>query len=41
MFCSSGAPKRNAYEFGEYLRAEEVELEEEGNAASFLGVQLH
>ncbi len=29
------------YEFGERLRAEEVELEEEGDAAGFLGVQLH
>jgi hypothetical protein len=29
------------YEFGECLRAEEVELEEEGDAAGFLGVQLH
>ncbi len=29
------------YEFGERLHAEEVELEEEGNAAGFLGVQLH
>jgi hypothetical protein len=29
------------YEFGERLHAEEVELEEEGDAAGFLGVQLH
>ncbi len=29
------------YEFGECLCAEEVELEEEGDAAGFLGVQLH
>jgi hypothetical protein len=29
------------YEFGERLCAEEVELEEEGDAASFLRVQLH
>jgi hypothetical protein len=29
------------YEFGECLRAKEVELEEEGDAAGFLRVQLH
>ncbi len=29
------------YEFSEHLCAEEVELEEEGDAAGFLGVQLH
>ncbi len=29
------------YELGECLRAEEVKLEEEGDAAGFLGVQLH
>jgi hypothetical protein len=29
------------YEFGECLHAEDVELEEEGDAAGFLGVQLH
>jgi hypothetical protein len=29
------------YELGELLHAEEVELGEEGNAAGFLGVQLH
>jgi hypothetical protein len=29
------------YEFGERLHAEEVELKEEGDAAGFLGVQLH
>jgi hypothetical protein len=29
------------YEFEECLHAEEVELEEEGDAAGFLGVQLH
>ncbi len=28
------------YDFGEQLRAEEVELEEEGDAAGFLGVQI-
>jgi hypothetical protein len=29
------------YEFGERLRAKEEQLEEEGDAAGFLGVQLH
>ena len=29
------------YEFGECLRAKEEQLEEEGDAAGFLGVQLH
>jgi len=29
------------YKFGERLRSDEVELEEEGDAAGFLGVQVH
>jgi hypothetical protein len=36
------SPKEECiYKLGECLCAEEVKLEEEGNAAGFLGVQLH
>ena len=42
MICYSGALNEEyIYEFGERLRAKEVELEEEGDAVGFLGVQRH